>query len=218
MAVELYDEHEQGERVRKWIREYGISIVTGLVLAFGGIFGFRYWQDHQANQKIHAANLFTVIQAEVELGRTSEAQAQFEALQSEVPRSAYVGLSALVLAAGHIEDGRLEPAARLYREILDKRRMESLWPVARLRLARVLEAQGNLQEALGVLDAVAAPAGHESTWSELRGDLLLGLGRRDEARLAFEQALSARDGGAFGQRMLQMKIDATGPGTGEIQS
>jgi predicted negative regulator of RcsB-dependent stress response len=218
MAVELYDEHEQGERVRKWIREYGISIVTGLVLAFGGIFGFRYWQDHQANQKVVAANLFTVIQTEVEAGRSTEAQAQFETLQAQVPRSAFVGLSALVLAAGHIDDGRLEPAARLYREVLDKRRMESLWPVARLRLARVLEAQGHLQDALGVLDGVAVPPGHKAAWAELRGDLLLGLGRRDEARLAFEQAIDAGEGGALGQRMLQMKIDATGPGAGENQS
>jgi len=218
MAVELYDEHEQGERVRKWIREYGISIVTGLVLAFGGIFGFRYWQDHQANQKIAAANLFTVIQGEVDQGRTSAAQAQFEALQAQVPRSAYVGLGALVLAAAHIDDGRLEPAAQLYSEILDQRRMESLWPVARLRLVRVLEAQGNLQEALGVLEAVSVPAGHEAAWAELRGDLLLGLGRPSEARLAFEEALRVGNGGGMSQRLLQMKIDATGPDEGNLQS
>ena len=218
MAVELYDEHEQGERVRKWIRDYGISIVTGLVLAFGGIFGFRYWQDHQANQKLVAANLFSVIQTEVERGRRAEAQAQFDALQAAAPRSAFVGLSALLLASAMVEDGRLEPAAQLYREILEKRRMESLWPVTRLRLARVLEAQGDLSEALAVLNAVSAPAGHEAAWAELRGDLLLGLGRPAEARLAFEQALEAGGGGAMGQRLLQMKIDATGPGEESLQS
>ena len=218
MAVELYDEHEQGERVRKWIREYGISIVTGLVLAFGGIFGFRYWQDHQANQKLVAANLFSVIQTEVERGRRAEAQAQFEALQAAAPRSAFVGLSALLVASAMVEDGRLEPAAQLYREILDKRRMESLWPVTRLRLARVLEAQGDLSEALEVLNAVSAPPGHEAAWAELRGDLLLGLGRPGEARSAFEQALQAGGGGAMSQRLLQMKIDATGPSEENLQS
>lgn len=218
MAVELYDEHEQGERVRKWIREYGISIVTGLVLAFGGIFGFRYWQDHQADQKVMAANSFTVIQSEVDLGRTSEAQARLDALRSDAPRSAYVGLAALVVAAAHVDDGRLEPAAQLYRGILDERRLESLWPVARLRLARVLEAQGNLEEALTVLNAVAAPPGHAAAWAELRGDLLVGLGRSDEARVAFEEAMRSGDGGGMGQRLLQMKIDATGPGAGNQQS
>ncbi len=218
MAVELYDEHEQGERVRKWIREYGVSIVTGLVLAVGGIFGFRYWQDQQAEQQMVAASLFSVIQAEVEQGRHEEARAQFEALQSQAPRSAFTGLSAMMLASAMIEDGRLESAARLYREILEQRRMESLWPVTRLRLARVLEAQGDLSEALELLEAVEPPPGHEPAWAELRGDLLLGLDRPADARAAFEDALQAGDDGAMTRRLLQMKIDAIGQSEENLQS
>ena len=218
MAVELYDEHEQGERVRKWIREYGVSIVAGLVLAFGGIFGFRYWQDHQANQKVLAANLFTVIQASVDAGRTEQAAERFSELQSAAPRSAFVGLSAILLAAAHVEDGRLQAAAGLYQEVLDQRQMESLWPIARLRLARVLEAQGDLAQALRVLDAVSAPAGHEAAWAELRGDLLFAQGRISEAQTAFEQALQLTDDRGFNRRLLQMKIDATAPGAAGEQS
>ncbi len=216
MAVELYDEHEQGERVRKWLREYGVSIITGLMLAFGGIFGFRYWQDHQAGQKLAAADLFSVIQTEASLGRAIEAQASLDALLAASPRSAYVGLAALLVAGAHVEDGRLEPAARLYEDLLKQRSLETLWPVARLRLARVLAAQGNLQEALALLDAVAAPPSHAAAWAELRGDLLWELGRAAEARLAYEEALRSDSG--LGQRLLQMKIDATGPGMGSARS
>ena len=212
MAVELYDEHEQGERVRKWIREYGISIVTGLVLAFGGIFGFRYWQDYQANQKILAANLFSVIQADVDAGQSEQAAQRFTELQAESPRSAYVGLGALLLASAYVEEGRLQSAVALYQDLLEHRRMESLWPLARLRLARLLEAQGDTAEALRLLEAVAPPPGHEGAWAELRGDLLFALGRSDEALAAFEQALQQSDQRGFGRRLLQMKIDATAPG------
>ncbi|MGY6554642.1 MAG: YfgM family protein [Wenzhouxiangella sp.] len=218
MAVELYDEHEQGERVRKWIREYGISIVAGLVLAFGGIFGFRYWQDHQANQKVLAANLFTVIQTHVDAGRTEQAAEGFSELQAAAPRSAFVGLGAVMLASAHVEAGRLQAAADLYQEVLDKRHMQSLWPIARLRLARVLEAQGDLSQALNVLDAVPAPAGHEAAWAELRGDLLFAKGRLGEAQTAFEQALQLTDDRGFNRRLLQMKIDATAPDSAGEQS
>ena len=38
--VEIYDAHEQGEIVKKWLRENGSAIVMGLVIAFGGLFGF----------------------------------------------------------------------------------------------------------------------------------------------------------------------------------
>lgn len=216
MAVELYDEHEQGERVRKWIREYGISIVAGLVLAFGGIFGFRYWQDYQANQKVLAANLFTVIRTNVDAGQTEQASERFTELQAAAPRSAFVGLSAMLLASAHVEAGRLQAAAELYQGILDKRHMQSLWPIARLRLARVLEAQGDLTQALSVLDGVSTPAGHEAAWAELRGDLLFAQGRLGEAQTAFEQALQLTDDRGFNRRLLQMKIDATAPdSTGE---
>lgn len=218
MAVELYDEHEQSERVRKWIREYGISIVAGLVLAFGGIFGFRYWQDHQANQKVLAANLFTLIQADVDAGRHEQAAEGFSELQSAAPRSAFVGLGALMLAAAHVEAGRLQAAAELYQDILGKRHMQSLWPIARLRLARVLEAQRDLTQALSVLDAVSAPAGHEAAWAELRGDLLFAQGRLGEAQTAFEQALQLTADRGFNRRLLQMKIDATAPDAAGEQS
>ena len=50
MAVELYDDHEQSERVRNWISENGVSIVMGVVLALAGIFGWRQWQDYQVVQ------------------------------------------------------------------------------------------------------------------------------------------------------------------------
>lgn len=212
MAVELYDEHEQGERVRKWIKEYGAAIVMGLVLAFGGIFGFRYWQEHQVAQRALAADYFNLVQNEIEAGQTEMAQQHYDSLQQQAGSSAYAGLAAIALAAAHVEDGRLEPASRLYREVLDQRQLEMLWPITRLRLARVLDAQGDHQAALAVL-ADEPPPGFEASWSELRGDLLLATGQIEQARLAYRDALDELGGQPGSQRLLQMKLDATGPGT-----
>ncbi|HET6592032.1 MAG TPA: tetratricopeptide repeat protein, partial [Xanthomonadales bacterium] len=53
IMVEIYDQHEQSEIVKKWLRENGGAIVLGLVLAFGGLFGFRqfqFWQDSKQQQ------------------------------------------------------------------------------------------------------------------------------------------------------------------------
>ena len=211
MAVELYDEHEQSERVRKWLREYVPAIVMGLVLAFGGIFGFRYWQDQQAGQQALAADYFSLIQNEIEAGRLQIAEDHFESMRADVRRSGYLGLAGLAMAGAYVDDGRLEPAARLYRELLEQRQMEMLRPVARIRLARVLFAQGDVRDALQVIDG-EPPRGFEAAWHELRGDLLMELGERDQARMAYQEALdqSSQQGGF--QRLLQMKIDATGLG------
>ena len=47
--VEIYDDREQGERVKKWLLENGSAIVMGLVIAFGGLFGMNQWQAWQKN-------------------------------------------------------------------------------------------------------------------------------------------------------------------------
>ena len=58
--VEIYDAHEQGEVVKKWLSENGSAIVMGLVIAFGGLFGFKQWQSWQEStnkQQASALNL-----------------------------------------------------------------------------------------------------------------------------------------------------------------
>jgi len=217
MAVELYDEHEQGERVRKWIKEYGFSIVMGLVLAFAGIFGFQQWRSHQANQSQLAAQYFDVIQSELESGETDFAIEQYEALREAASGSAYVGLAGLLVASAHVDNAELEPAARIYRDILEQKRLSNLWPVARLRLARVMDAQGDRPGALALLEG-EAPAGFEGAWAELRGDLLLAMDQPEQARLAYEEALQHQSGQFGAGGMIQLKIDATGPGLPEDAS
>jgi predicted negative regulator of RcsB-dependent stress response len=207
MAVELYDEHEQGERVRKWIKEYTPAIIVGLILAFGGIFGFRYWQDYRADQQLMGSDYYQVVSQLVTEGNLESAESEYQTMLETVGETAYTGLAGMQLAAAWVDDGRLSPAADIYRGILENRRLESLWPVAKLRLARVLEAQGEYQQALSLLEG-AAPEGFEASWAETRGDLLFERGRVDEARAAWEDALARRTADGGNPRLLQIKIDA----------
>jgi predicted negative regulator of RcsB-dependent stress response len=217
MAVELYDEHEQSERVRRWIKEYGFSIVLGLVLAFGGIFGYRTWQDQQVTQRYLAAEYFDVIQRELDGGDLDFAEEQYQAMRDSVSRSAYVGLAGMLMAGAYIEDGRLEPAARIYRDILANRKLEAVQPVATVRLARILEAQGDVQAALALVEG-EAPPGFQGAWADVRGDLLLSRGELEQARMAYQEALDNLAGDGRGRHLIQMKIDATGPGLAEDAS
>ena len=77
--------------------------------------------------------------------------------------------------------------------------------IVRQRLARVLAAQDKTDEALALLAGDAVPAfvaGRE----ELRGDLLVRLGRKAEARTAYEKARAAMPQDA-GLGVLQTKLD-----------
>lgn len=209
MAVELYDEHEQSERVRKWIKEYAPSMIIAVVLAFAGIFGFRQWQDHQASQRVLAAEYFEVVRQELEVQGLEAAREQYQAMGEAVGRSAYYGLAGLHLASAHVDEGRLAPAERIYRDILDERRLRSIWPVATLRLVRVLEAQGEIEEALSLLEE-PPPPGYRGAWAEARGDLHFQRGRLEQARVAWQEALDHQPEQGANTRLLQLKIDAAG--------
>jgi predicted negative regulator of RcsB-dependent stress response len=213
MAVELYDEHEQGERVQRWIKEYSSAIIVGLILAFGGIFGFRQWQDYRADQQLMGSDYYHLVSQQVAEGELDSATSEYQAMREAVGDTAYTGLAGMHLAAAWIDDGRLDAAADVYRGIVDNRRLESLWPVAKLRLARVLEAQGSFDEALTLLEG-EAPTGFEASWAETRGDLLFARGSIEEARSAWEDALARRKADGGNPRLLQIKIDSAAA-TGE---
>lgn len=211
MAVELYDEHEQGERVRSWLRQNGASLVFAIVLALGSVFGYRQWQDHQLGQQALGADLYQSLQITLDAGQLSEAEAIQARLVELGRRSGYAGLGAMLMASAYVENGQLEAAARAYRSVLNERRWQTLWPVARLRLGRVLIAQSESNEALQVLGESMAEA-HLASWAELRGDALMALGQTEAAREAYAQALAASALPEFARQLLQTKYDATGPG------
>jgi predicted negative regulator of RcsB-dependent stress response len=156
-----------------------------------------------------ASEYYEVIRQEVQADQLAGAAEQYQIMRDSVGRNSYVGLAGMHLASAYVADGQLSPAANIYREILDDRRMQSLWPVATLRLVRVLEARGDLEEALALVE-VKAPHGFGAAWAEARGDLLFERGRVDEARLAWQEALDNQPAQGGSPRLLQMKIDATG--------
>lgn len=73
-------------------------------------------------------------------------------------------------------------------------------PVVRLNRAAALARSDGAEAGLAALDAIAAPSlkSYQPYWA-LRADLLSGLGRREEARAAYEQAIAReRDGAVIG--------------------
>lgn len=207
MAVELYDEHEQSERVRQWIKEYTSTIILGVVLAFAGIYGFRYWQDYRAGQLVLGSEYYQAVEALILDEDLESAAVEYQAMMDAVGKSSYAGLAGLRMAAALVEDGQLGKAAQIYRDVLDNRRLKVLRPLVTLRLARVVDAQGDHAEALALLGQ-AAPEGYEAAWAEARGDLLFERGRVTEALDQWNDALARRQADGRSVSLLEMKIDA----------
>ncbi len=110
-----------------------------------------------------------------------------EALKSGHSSSAYAQFAALHMARLAVEVEELEVAEAELRWILtDSRPGPDVKAVTQQRLARILAARGESEQALAMLDAGDSP--YAGSYALARGDILMQLGRKDEARLAYEQA------------------------------
>ncbi|NKI34552.1 tetratricopeptide repeat protein [Wenzhouxiangella sp. XN79A] len=217
MAVELYDEHEQSERVRGWLRENGAALVVGVVLALGGIFGFRQWESYQEGQGALASDFYTAVQQEIEADQLDAAREQLQRMQEAVGDHAYVDLGTMLLAGAEVEAGEHEAARDHYTALLERTAGTALEPLVRLRLARLEAATGRAEAGLALLQG-ERPVGFESLWLEARGDLLAELGRTDEALAAYDEAVAQLEGEGNNARQVQTKRDALRSAAGETEA
>ncbi len=205
--VEVYDSHEQSERVKKWLQENGSAIVMGLVLAFGGLFGFKQWQLWQDGKAQQASSEYETMLELLAEDRLNDAVANFEVLKSEHGSSSYLPLAALQMARARVESDQVDLAVSLLKQALPTAEPPPLKVIIRERLARLQLELGQLDDALATLDGAASDTGFESRFEEIRGDIHRARGEQGEALAAYRRAMDLGDSGVGYRPLLEMKID-----------
>ncbi len=208
--VEIYDAHEQGEVVKKWLQENGSAIIMGLVIAFGGLFGFKQWQAWQLNNKQQAYAEFQVMNQLLTSGQLDAAMANFQNLQDKHADSPYTSLAALQMGRARLEVKQADLAINHYRFVVDKGQPKAVRVIARERLARLLLDQDQATEALELIQGQTEIAGFEARYAETRGDILAALNRKQEAVAAYQEALDALESGMGDRDTLVLKIKSLG--------
>lgn len=202
-------EDEQLTELKDWWQRNGKPLVTGGLLALVLVFGWQAWNRHEANQAQGASNLYQQL-LETTLnpaGKPDTAQVADLAskLKSDFGGTAYAQYGSLFVAKVAVDNAKLDDAASELRAIVDKPFNATLGEIARQRLAQVLAAQDKAADALKLLDGDTDKA-FVASREELRGDLLVQLGRSDEAFSAYQKAKAAlSDDAAVGG--LQIKLD-----------
>ncbi|WP_122502978.1 tetratricopeptide repeat protein [Pseudomonas viridiflava] len=195
--------------VKDWWQRNGKPLVAGGLLALIVVLGWQFWQRYQANQSQGASMLYQQL---LETALTPSGQADTTRvaeisgkLKSEYGGTTYAQYGSLFVAKVAVDTGKLDDAAAELKVVADKPANETLGEIARQRLARVLASQNKADDALKLLDGDAEKSFLASR-EELKGDLLVQLGRTDEAHAAYQKAKSAlSEEAAVGG--LQMKLD-----------
>ena len=198
MAIDdLLDEHEQGERVRTWLRKNALGILGGLALGIAAIYGWRAWVSHQASQQEQAHTAYAQALKQLDAGQVEQAGTLLAGQEGT-----YATLAALRVAKAQVEAGKPDEAIATLRGIqVDP----SLREIVDERLAQLFNATGKPEEALKLLEGDAGSAA-----LELRGDALLASGNRDQARDAYADALAGTDVASPARRRIELKLQEVG--------
>ena len=201
-------DEEQLAQIKEWWQRNGKPLLLGGAIALVVVFGWQFWQRHEVAQAQNASAIYQqLLNATLQEGAidTAEVSRLGNQLQEEFAGTHYAQYGALIVAKVAVETGRLDEAAAELQAVLDKPADQTLEELARQRLARVLAAQEKAEQALALLDGKPVEA-FAASREELRGDLLVKLGRADEAHAAYSKAKELLSGdAAIGG--LQLKLD-----------
>ncbi|MBD9426593.1 tetratricopeptide repeat protein [Pseudomonas sp. PDM15] len=202
-------EEEQIAQMKDWWQRNGKPLLTGGALALAIVVGWQAWQQYQTNQAQGGGALYQQL-LETTLTPTGQPDAGkvtelADKLKSEYGGSAYAQYASLFVAKVAVDNAKLDDAVAELKPLVDKPADATIGELARQRLARVLAAQGKTEDGLKLLEGEADKAWQASR-EELKGDLLVQLGRSDEAHAAYQKAKdSLSEDAAVGG--LQMKLD-----------
>jgi len=208
MALDL-EEQEQLASLKAWWKQHGTRILIVLALVVVTVAGLRGWQVWSARQASEASDLFEQAMQAASLGDEKGLKDITARLMENYAGSAYAAPAAWLAGKHNHGSGEAESAAAQYAFALERARDDGLKALARLRLAAVRLDQGQAEAALALLDTAPPPAFvglHEG----LRGDILVSLGRTEEARVAYSTALDKLDERSALRPLLEIKFDGLG--------
>lgn len=203
-------EEEQLETIKRWWQENGVAVVVGLVVGVGGLFGWQAWQSHLDTRAENASVRYTELMSVLDQDGSEDVQSLVDDILDEYSPTPYAPLSALAGARAAANAEESEAAAERLQWVIDNAKQSEFVPLARLRLARLHLAGGQLEAAETLLDAGDYPDSYTARRAELRGDLHSARGEASAARAAYERALNA-ELPVQNRQMVQIKRDALGP-------
>ncbi|MEK7990091.1 MAG: tetratricopeptide repeat protein, partial [Thiotrichaceae bacterium] len=185
------NELDQSEAIKKWWRENGTSVFTGILLGVALLFGWRGWTSYQATQQEIASTLYSQSVASFEQGNPTKARELASQLLSDYSTSAYAIQVTLRLARSEAEENNYDAAHAHLDWIIQQDRSPEFTNTARLRKARLFIVEKKLPELKTLLELVKDSEGKFNVaYAEIRGDMAVLEGRIDDARTTYKEALS----------------------------
>lgn len=207
-------EEQQVEALKKWWKENGSSIITGVLLGLALLFAGKSWFAYQQRMAENASNLYATMMAGLAGDDEGLVNEKAGILIADYSGTPYAALAALALAKQKLERGELAAARTQLQWALENTGSDVIRDVVRLRLARVLLAENSPDAAQALLDqSTGEHAGFAPLYQELRGDIEAARDNPAGARSEYALALDSMPADFPGRLLVNLKYEAI-PATG----
>lgn len=198
-------EDQQVELLKKLWKEYGLSIITGVVLAVIVVFGWRFYQTYRIERAEQASTIYEHMMVELMNDQNADAKEQAETLQKQFHDTPYATFAALMLAKLAVEKNDWVSAKQSLQWVMDHGSEAMFREIATIRLAKIDLQERHSNEALKKLShpmkKTLIPLAEET-----KGDAYQQLNQVKEARSAYQQALAELPESALNRPFLQLKL------------
>jgi predicted negative regulator of RcsB-dependent stress response len=207
--VSTYEtDEEKVEAIKKWWKDNGTSVIAGIAIGLGAVFGWRAWISHEDSVGQQASAAFEQLMVSVQSGSTESARTQTDLLNEEFDGTAYAALASLVRARVEMDAGDSAASRSALEQAIATSPDPAITRIAALRLARIQITEGNLDGASKTIEQHDDGTSFGADFDALRGDIAAAQGREADARDAYTRAIAA---GAASSDLLKLKLDNLPP-------
>lgn len=185
------NDQEQVELLKSLWKKYGnwaLTIVTVIVLIIAGWRFYNHYHQSQVNKA--STSYYQLLEASLNPSVSSAdiiLQAQY--MMKHYRSTGYAVLAAMILAEQQVTAGHLNQAKQSLQWAIKHSDNQAYQAIARVRLARVVLAQGDAQQALTLV--AKAPRGFVANYAIVAGQAHAKLKQFVQARASYNEALKA---------------------------
>lgn len=199
-------EQEQIQQLKNWVKQYGLTILTGIILALLLSSGWRYYQNYKNKILLHASAVYDEMLTLRAQNNSEGAATQANKLLSHYPKSPYAQMAAFMLARDAVIKKDYAEGINQLNWVVDHSGNPAIQEIARIRIARIQIAEQKPETAIETLKNI-----HNKNFAgmveEVRGDAYLAMNDPASARKSYELALQELPNAEVNRPILEMKYD-----------
>ena len=186
MALDL-EEQEQVDELKALWKKYGAYITRG-VIAFFVLYGlFQGWGYYQTKQSLGASELYQSIVV-LDEKNTKDILEKSQKLMDDFSGTPYAGRAAILFAKASYLEGNKDKAKEKLDWATSHAKESATESIALIQLGQILVEEKKYEDALKKVNEVDNE-GYLGLSNDLKGDVLNAMGKKEEAKKAYLEAL-----------------------------